>query len=442
MGVPSFFVHIVRKYKIMLERISQADSLLLDCNSIIYDSLCNDEEIVIQRTIEKIEQYIKIIRPKNTIYIAFDGVAPTAKHKQQLSRRAKSRMMANHPLLQDPDKEPTMDKTLITPGTPFMAALSKQIYQHFSNQHCKYGAKQMIVSCSDEDGEGEHKIFDYARKHDESYVVYGLDADLIMLSLLNMKSKPIYVFRESPNFMNVIQNDKKFKENEMLFLDIQALSNGIKQEYLINKEEYVLMCFFMGNDFLPSIPSLDIREGGLERLMESYKSVLKEDKDFTVLVKNKVDWNRIYRILRPLIAEERQIMIDKQVKYERESSRASHRNISSLSIEEKLDNIVRVNRHVERYVCPKEDGWEKRFYSVTGNSEMANATHYRNMFEAVYKYYTEGVLEYAINSKILLRSIMLKNTEQPVQCHEQPIKTGVQKFDWAYKSRHWESVYY
>ena len=73
---------------------------------------------------------------------------------------------------------------------------------------------------------------------------------------------------------------------------------------------------------------------------------------------------------------------------------------------------------------------------------MANATHYRNMFEAVYKYYTEGVLEYAINSKILLRSIMLKNTEQPVQCHEQPIKTGVQKFDWAYKSRHWESVYY
>ena len=86
-----------------------------------------------------------------------------------------------------------MDKTLITAGTPFMAELSKRIYEHFSNQAHKYGVKNMIVSCSDEDGEGEHKIFDYARGHDESYVVYGLDADLIMLSLLNMKSKPIYV---------------------------------------------------------------------------------------------------------------------------------------------------------------------------------------------------------------------------------------------------------
>jgi 5'-3' exonuclease len=224
----------------------------------------------------------------------------------------------------------------------------------------------------------------------------------------------------------------------MLFLDIHQLSCGIKQEYKMNKEEYVLMCFFMGNDFLPGIPSLDIREGGLERLMESYKKVLDDDKDFTVLVNNKVDWNRVYRILKPLIAEERQIMIDKQVKYEKDSNRAMHRNVKSLTVEEKLDNIVRINRHVERYVCPKEDGWEKRFYSVTGNSELANATHYRNMFESVYKYYTEGVLEYAINSKILLRSIMLKNTE----CSMSIINPGVQKYDWSYKSRHWESVYY
>ena len=38
--------------------------------------------------------------------------------------------------------------------------------------------------------------------------------------------------------------------------------------------------------------------------------------------------------------------------------------------------------------------------------------------------------------------IMLKNTEQTEDRHEQPVKTGVRKFDWSYKSRHWESVYY
>ena len=55
----------------------------------------------------------------------------------------------------------------------------------------------VIVSGSDEKGEGEHKIFTYIKKHNiDNIIIHGLDADLIMLSLL-MVEKTIVIYREN-----------------------------------------------------------------------------------------------------------------------------------------------------------------------------------------------------------------------------------------------------
>ncbi|KAF7493417.1 5'-3' exoribonuclease 2 [Sarcoptes scabiei] len=326
----------------------------------------NEEEMFLA-IFEYVENIMKIVRPKKLLYMAIDGVAPRAKMNQQRSRRFRAAQESYEKLIQIeevkenlrqkglavPEKSESahFDSNVITPGTNFMINLSdalrswvnRRLSDDFDDTY-EIWPKDLVVILSDSSvpGEGEHKIMDYIRrqKADKEYdpnlshCLYGADADLIMLGLATHEPN-FTILREEfkPNqprpcdlcgqlgheLKDCVGEAKPAEElaivadTSFIYIRLNVLREYLHRECNLNTrvqlnferfiDDYVFMCFFVGNDFLPHLPSLEIRENAIDRLIKIYKFVMESypDPNDIYLTKNGfVNKNRAELVLKEL----------------------------------------------------------------------------------------------------------------------------------------------
>jgi 5'-3' exonuclease len=417
MGIPSYFSFIINNYANIIrnlayfKNVQHIDNMYMDCNSIIYDAVHElnkgseptetdvFESKIINMVIVNIEKYILTISPSNSIFIAFDGVAPFAKMNQQKTRRYKTYFMSKT----TPSQTRKWDTSAITPGTKFMERLSARLEHEFRFKEQKYKVKKIIVSTSSEKGEGEHKIMDYIRKENktgENVALYGLDADLIMLSILQLKyCKNIYVFREAPEFLkSSIPVEVKSDASNLYFLDMQMFSKSLlSQMDCVNYDvqricDYVFMCFLLGNDFLPHFPAMNIRTHGIQALMDIYKLYIGNKPEcFFISRKNRIQWKNVGTFLKEVAKREHELLLSEYAVRDK----FDKRNWPDGTPEEKSDlaqNVPVIYRAEEKYISPKDPGWERRYYKSLLHDENTKdvAMNYIEGLEWVYKYYSEG----------------------------------------------------
>ena len=265
MGIPYYVASLLKTHKHVQQRWTrtiEVDCLGIDFNCFLHAYLRADNPI--GSIIVAFHILITEIVKAKKIYVAFDGLVPYSKMVQQRYRRMRK------------GETGEFDKHQISPGTPFMKELANTL---------RFIYPEIVVSDTLERGEGEHKIFTWLRTLPEeervSTCIYGLDADLVVISLAQSHLSAIQLLRERENGLYESLN-----------------VNALKAVLPVDVDTFVRMSLQFGNDFMPNMAMFSLREDGYSRALYhvQHKPATAQD-EFNMLRKRAKDSDR--RIVAP-----------------------------------------------------------------------------------------------------------------------------------------------
>ena len=273
MWIPRFAYFISNRYPLIIKKIKneldvpEIDNLYLDLNGIIHNEshkyFCDASQIsettkqIYLDVCEVIKGIVHLIKPKKLLMISVDGVAPRAKMNQQRIRRFRKELNSQkeeeeQKMNKDKEnKDVIFDSNAISAGTKFMFNLTLYMKEYIINQkkiNSEWSNIEIILTGSDVPGEGEHKILEYIRNYKNSaryhpytrHCIYGLDADLIMLSLISHET----------NFIILREDTFKMRKKEKLEKQGIEIINKNNDNNIVNNTPYEFLLISVLREYL------------------------------------------------------------------------------------------------------------------------------------------------------------------------------------------------
>ncbi|EFO63105.1 5'-3' exoribonuclease 2 [Giardia lamblia P15] len=409
MGVGRLFRWIYERYPLAVTTpgasfVSRIDNLYIDFNALIHESIRKDsyipftftEAMIFGEIADYIQVLVSTVQPRKRIFIATDGVAPSAKAKQQRTRRymgayesvgvklyrnniagtatilSEVEFLTSKHIANGNNDDQTLPpqnlKAAISPGTLFMDRLHSFLIafvaKNVDSEAPGWVQPAVTISGWDMCGEGEHKIMaeirrlkrledlatigvDYSEKsfseffpHHESHCICGLDADIVLLGL-GLHVHNVYILRLwQPPFVtdtvDILESKRHPTDKGLIVVDLSCFRECIVAELISNRfhdpkllhalchqsfphsymqrlrncyprlsremndsgmlsrmslsvlqeafvwsplgsaliVDFIILTLFVGNDFLPEVPGMLIKNNSLDNCIAIYRELL------------------------------------------------------------------------------------------------------------------------------------------------------------------------
>jgi len=224
------------------------------------------------------------------------------------------------------------------------------------------------------------------------------------------------------NKLTVSQDDNNFfRVNDLAIEIINVLTDNYTNHDLQTEEnkhlidDYIFMCFMLGNDFMPHFPALNIRLNAIDKLVKIYNEHFYNKKSKLVYklletnkeknnqysdnhciindLKYKINNKNFKEFVRLLSENEENFLINLEsvrLKFENNYKR---NNIIDLNDENILNNLPIFERNIEKYINPSEHKWERRYYySLFDVDLQLDEENFNNKIRKIVNNYVEMIV--------------------------------------------------
>ncbi|XP_024543322.1 5'-3' exoribonuclease 4-like [Selaginella moellendorffii] len=320
MGIPVYFASVLKEHP---DCVCDANTGLLSTCANLYVDVGSAIFVILEREdcpatfagfyrefVDSMHTILSIASPSKLVFLALDGRPPAAKTFHKIFKKSNGQGTVSKEEELDPSSVddrflPKKEKekfAMVCHGTPFMDGVVRELRGLVARMSSAHPRMKWILSTTEEDGEGEHKIFKHIKTvpfnaHD-TFCVVGRDADLIMHSLASPVSKKINILRQTPSKEGGM--DYKILRIDKLIRDLEVeMKEPSKVRSRSAMRDFVFMCFFLGNDFLPNVGFSSVKDG-VNILQATYKEVFSEIGEFLIDVEGQINMTVLESFVRKL----------------------------------------------------------------------------------------------------------------------------------------------